>query len=292
MRKLLRREAHTAQGDGVYGAWSVFRAVAIVALATLALAVTQLAAAAQVKKSIKRTKSSPEEPSLPGPVSTFSPSIPPAMRVAPPMPPPVLVPPAPPSPPSFPVSVTVKGEPLTDPTSWATDADYPSDALRDNQQGRVSIGLYIDPQGKPDRCIVIYKSGSPSLDQASCQVAMMRARFKPALAPDGTPTGFLYTTSMNWRLEDDLDFDVGTKVPDVSKGPILRTLARTIIDVDADGKGIACRSGTAAIPDDDACGNFSTGRRMIPPVKLAGKAVPATITLTRSVRVEVKPQGK
>lgn len=200
-------------------------------------------------------------------------------------------PPAPP-PPSYPVSASVTGELLDDPHGWFTADDYPADAKRANQQGRVTIGLYVDSFGQPTRCILLHSSGSASLDQATCRLAMERARFKPARAPNGQPTGFIYTTGTRWELTDDLDFDIGTSAPDVTKGPIVRTLSRIIIDVDKDGRGTACKSGTPGIPDAKACEFFSVGREIIDPVFQSGKPVAATITLIRSVRVDPSGSAK
>ncbi|MGN6820341.1 MAG: energy transducer TonB [Sphingomonas sp.] len=271
------------------------RAVAMTVFALLGVMLAPLIAAANPgQKAASGSTDAPSKKRTAGvpvpapPVPMAVPSMAP-QRMLPSGPPVAIAPPAPPqSPPPFPVSVEVAGEPLNDPRTWFTDTDYPAEAKRNNQQGRVTIGLYVDPQGRPERCIVITRSGSSSLDQTSCRLAMMRARFKPAVTRDGAPTGFIYTTSMLWHLADDLDFDLGTKMPDVSKGPILKTLIRTVVDVDADGRGVACHSGTAAVSDDEACADFYPGRRMIDPVTRAGKAVPATITLTRSVRVDPK----
>lgn len=299
MHHMVGRREDGVEGDSIRRSIAeLSKAFAITAFALLGLAFAPIVAAA---RPIQNGAEQPRNGQSKAPTGAQLPHAPPMPIAVPPMPP-AVSPPAPPlrapmpvplqSPPSFPVSAHVTGVPLTDPRTWFTDSDYPAEAKRNNQQGRVTIGLYVDPQGKPDRCIVITRSGSSSLDDTSCRLAMMRARFKPAVAPDGTPTGFIYTSSMYWHLADDFDFNIGTQTPDLSKGPIVKTLLRIIVDVDERGRGVACHSGTPAISDADVCADFYPGRQMIDPVKRFGKTVPVTITLTRTVRIDPKLPGK
>ena len=89
--------------------------------------------------------------------------------------------------------------PRGDRSSWFRQKDYPSEAKRNEQRGRVSITLQIDRKGVPRECRVTGSSGSPSLDQATCSLALDRARFYPARAVGKAVDGE-YSLSTNWTL--------------------------------------------------------------------------------------------
>ena len=79
-------------------------------------------------------------------------------------------------------------------------ADYPSDALREDQEGRATVVVLIDEQGKVADCTVTKSSGAAVLDAQSCAVIRARAEFEPAIGVDGRPIKDLLTQTVNWRI--------------------------------------------------------------------------------------------
>jgi len=52
-------------------------------------------------------------------------------------------------------------------------------------------------------CQVTRSSGSPDLDQATCDNIRRRARFNPATDGDGNPTTGSYASTMRWVIPKD-----------------------------------------------------------------------------------------
>ncbi|WP_442947151.1 energy transducer TonB [Novosphingobium sp.] len=120
--------------------------------------------------------------------------------VAPPAP--VVLPPAPAAPPPPAPPPPVPGTPKGNPGSWVTTNDYPSRALREERTGTTGFRLEYDATGKPTNCTITRSSGSPDLDDATCQNLMRRARFKPGTR-DGQPVGSVYSSSVRWEIPKD-----------------------------------------------------------------------------------------
>ena len=78
--------------------------------------------------------------------------------------------------------------------------DYPRDALYGNQGGKVTFALLIDEKGKVADCSVIETSDVAVLDAQSCILLSKRARFEPALGPDGKPAKDALTAAIVWRM--------------------------------------------------------------------------------------------
>ena len=106
----------------------------------------------------------------------------------------------------FPLAGTDGAAPQADPrgnlASWFSDDDYPVEARRRNEQGRVQIRLKIDPLGIVRACAILSSSGSVALDDATCALAKRRARFWPARDADGRPVWGSWTSAIRWRLTD------------------------------------------------------------------------------------------
>jgi TonB family protein len=62
--------------------------------------------------------------------------------------------------------------------TWFTADDYPVEALRRGEQGRVKVRLAVDRRGRPTACAIIETSGSPALDVGTCRTFLARARFR------------------------------------------------------------------------------------------------------------------
>jgi TonB family protein len=79
--------------------------------------------------------------------------------------------------------------------------DYPIDAIYEMQSGTVRVALLINEKGRIADCAILETSAAPVLDAQSCAVIKDRARFKPAVGPDGKPVKDGYIQRITWRLE-------------------------------------------------------------------------------------------
>jgi protein TonB len=127
------------------------------------------------------------------------------VTVAPPPAPPIVfaapaAPPAPPAPPA-PKGPTSGAVPKSNPGSWATDADYPQKALREERAGTAGFRITVGPDGRVVDCTITSSSGSPDLDDATCKNVTRRARFKPAMQ-DGTPVQSTYSNRIRWVIPE------------------------------------------------------------------------------------------
>jgi len=95
--------------------------------------------------------------------------------------PPIVAPPAPAPAPPAPKGATSAVQPRGNPGSWATDADYPQRALREERAGTTGFRVTVGADGRVVDCTVTSSSGSPDLDDATCKNVTRRARFKPAM---------------------------------------------------------------------------------------------------------------
>jgi TonB family protein len=78
--------------------------------------------------------------------------------------------------------------------------DYPAVAFANNEQGQVRFKLSVGLDGAVTNCTITETSGSPSLDAATCQLMIRRARFVPARKSDGSPVADTYESSLTWKL--------------------------------------------------------------------------------------------
>jgi len=93
------------------------------------------------------------------------------------------------------------------PAQWISgglqNSDYPSRALRDRLQGRVSVRFTVLTSGRIANCRVVASSGSPMLDATTCRLLTQRLRFRPARDSAGaaieTELGSDYTWGINFR---------------------------------------------------------------------------------------------
>ena len=109
---------------------------------------------------------------------------------------------------SFPLAAAY-AEPATRATipeglhSLVSDADYPDEAIWNEEEGSVAFTLDIDSAGKPARCSIRSSSGSSVLDAATCHIMMERARFQPARNARGKPVPDEISSRLTWRLPDE-----------------------------------------------------------------------------------------
>lgn len=197
--------------------------VGIIHVAVLYALVTGLAYSS-IKKAIERVttvdvESPPPPPSdTPPPPPKDAPPPPPIVAPPPPLniaiapppiqtvavappPPPVIIPraapPAPPPPPKFqPKNPQPKGRS----GDWVTTDDYPSRALRQEEQGTTRFTLTVGADGKAQGCSITSSSGFPDLDEAACNNLMRRARFSPATDGEGNAVAGSYSSSVRWQI--------------------------------------------------------------------------------------------
>jgi protein TonB len=86
--------------------------------------------------------------------------------------------------------------------SYVSDEDYPSNAVRNEEQGTTRFRLGVGSNGHVTDCTVIGSSGSSALDMATCRLMKQRARFTPARNSAGDPTSDSVTSAIRWVLPD------------------------------------------------------------------------------------------
>lgn len=87
-----------------------------------------------------------------------------------------------------------------DPASWISPDDYPTRALRLNEQGLVSFTLDVSAKGKVTRCTVTTSSGSKILDSETCAIMRSRGRFEPAKDATGAAVASTYSSRFTWSI--------------------------------------------------------------------------------------------
>jgi protein TonB len=87
--------------------------------------------------------------------------------------------------------------------SYVSDEDYPSNAVRNEEQGTTRFRLVVGPDGKVKECSVTSSSGSSALDSTTCKLMRQRAKFTPAMDSNGKPTGDTVASAIRWVLPSD-----------------------------------------------------------------------------------------
>lgn len=159
---------------------------------------------------------------------------------------------------------------------------YPPDALRAAEQGRVVARLEIDSTGKVASCTVTGSSGSTSLDQTTCRIALAKVILTPATDRQGRPIASTYTLPVRWVLPTG-----GTpNMPIVAPGD--QDVEMTV-SIDAASKVVACeaRATPALRPQQQPCDEFPVGQQSYVRWTRDGRAVGGTMTKTYRVRVRL-----
>ncbi|HEX8262048.1 MAG TPA: TonB family protein [Allosphingosinicella sp.] len=106
-------------------------------------------------------------------------------------------------PPAPPVVKTVKpARAKANLASYVSDEDYPSSAVRNEEQGTTRFRLAVGPNGEVTECSIIGSSGSSALDSTTCRLMKQRARFTPARNSSGEPTSDSVTSAIRWVLPE------------------------------------------------------------------------------------------
>lgn len=93
-----------------------------------------------------------------------------------------------------------EAEPMKPLHAYFSPGDYPEEAARHDDQGTVKMTFLVDETGTVRDCSVEGSSGVPTLDTMSCYIIQQRARFKPAVGPDGKPRRSAFTQQVTWRM--------------------------------------------------------------------------------------------
>lgn len=87
--------------------------------------------------------------------------------------------------------------------SYVSDEDYPSNAVRNEEQGTTRFRLAVGPDGKVKDCTVTSSSGSSALDSTTCKLMKQRAKFTPARNNRNEPTSDTVASAIRWVLPTD-----------------------------------------------------------------------------------------
>jgi periplasmic protein TonB len=87
--------------------------------------------------------------------------------------------------------------------SYVSNDDYPTAAIRNEEQGTTRFRLGVGADGRVTDCIVTASSGSSVLDSATCRLMRSRARFTPARDSEGKARGDTVSSAIVWMLPDD-----------------------------------------------------------------------------------------
>lgn len=112
---------------------------------------------------------------------------------------------APPAPPPAPIIRTERSHPrsavpISNPGEWVQTNDYPSEALVEEKEGVVGFTVGVDTFGRVKSCRITASSGTPSLDEATCRLVTLRARFATATDASGKPIEGTYTNRVRWVI--------------------------------------------------------------------------------------------
>ena len=90
--------------------------------------------------------------------------------------------------------------PATGLASYISARDYPREALRRREQGRVEFELAVSPEGRVAGCRILASSGSAALDAQTCVIMTERPRLTPARDAEGRPTTDTIRSAVRWVL--------------------------------------------------------------------------------------------
>lgn len=77
---------------------------------------------------------------------------------------------------------------------------YPARARKAGEQGLVGFNIRIDKAGQPTNCEVTHSSGSRALDDETCQLVLIHAKFKPMKDAQGHKINFVTEGVVNWQI--------------------------------------------------------------------------------------------
>lgn len=97
-----------------------------------------------------------------------------------------------------------RGASPRDLVEWARQIqmDYPTAALRNEEEGTVTMQIRIGANGRVQACEITGSSGSAALDEGACQGMQRYARYDPARNSAGEPIASSTAQSVRYVLPD------------------------------------------------------------------------------------------
>jgi len=84
--------------------------------------------------------------------------------------------------------------------TYFSSSDYPKEALRHREQGKVGFRVTVGVDGRVAACAITSSSGSRALDETTCRLAAERFHFRPAMDAAGTRVQDWMDLSVMWVL--------------------------------------------------------------------------------------------
>lgn len=81
-----------------------------------------------------------------------------------------------------------------------TTDDYPSSAVRNDEQGTSGVKFWVTKDGKARDCEIVESSGSKVLDQKTCSIIVLRSLFEPARTTSGEAVDSIGYSRIRWEL--------------------------------------------------------------------------------------------
>lgn len=177
-------------------------------------------------------------------------------------------------------AVGLKGNP----GQFFSAEEYPIEAIRLHQQGRVVVKLWIDTNGKVASCTLAQSSGSPSLDQKTCEIALARVTYTSARNRTGQPIAASATLPVRWVLPEG--------PIDVAKDPMPTNMAMEMtFSVDSAGIVQACASTVTpkTIARFEQCDQNPVGSKSEFLWTRDGRPIGGTVTRRLSQEIKIDP---
>lgn len=99
-----------------------------------------------------------------------------------------------------------RAEPLSNPGTWVTPADYPKEALDERAEGTSSFSLTISANGKVKSCSITGSSGFAALDEQTCRLLIAKGSFRPALDENGKQVEGEWRNAILWTIPEEFTF--------------------------------------------------------------------------------------
>lgn len=92
-----------------------------------------------------------------------------------------------------------------DVAAWLGADNYPPEAIRAGEQGRVVAIVAVDATGRATACRIDVSIGSPALEKGTCAAVLAKGRFEPARDAAGRAVASELTLPVRWALPESDD---------------------------------------------------------------------------------------
>ena len=99
--------------------------------------------------------------------------------------------------------LSVHTQPASNPGTWLSSSDYPTEMLRQGQNAIVRFRLIVGEDGKVISCAVQSAAGPTDFRDWTCGLIKRRAKFRPALDAAGKPVKTYWLSSVRWGIPPD-----------------------------------------------------------------------------------------